>query len=45
MLLTRRWESQIASSGKLDEGAADLDALQKQLGRMNGLSDKLVGLR
>ncbi|KAI8070294.1 hypothetical protein BDF21DRAFT_344565, partial [Thamnidium elegans] len=26
----------------LDEDAADLDALQKQLGRMNGLSDKLV---
>ncbi|KAG2229148.1 hypothetical protein INT48_000957 [Thamnidium elegans] len=33
---------QIQTNGKLDEDAADLDALQKQLGRMNGLSDKLV---
>ncbi|RCH94987.1 exocyst complex component exo70, partial [Rhizopus stolonifer] len=32
----------ISNSGKLDEDAADLDALQKQLGRMNGLSDKLA---
>ncbi|KAI8088102.1 Cullin repeat-like-containing domain protein [Gilbertella persicaria] len=36
--------STISNSGKLDEDAADLDALQKQLGRMNGLSDKLVNI-
>ncbi|EIE87888.1 hypothetical protein RO3G_12599 [Rhizopus delemar RA 99-880] len=32
--------SQVGNSGK--SNAAELDALQKQLGRMNGLSDKLV---
>ncbi|KAG1089101.1 hypothetical protein G6F42_020071 [Rhizopus arrhizus] len=35
---------QVATNGKLDEDTADLDALQKQLCRMNGLSDKLVNI-
>ncbi|KAG0747408.1 hypothetical protein G6F57_000142 [Rhizopus arrhizus] len=34
--------SQVGNSGK--SNAAELDALQKQLGRMNGLSDKLVNI-
>ncbi|CEP08664.1 hypothetical protein [Parasitella parasitica] len=37
-------DNQSFSNGKLDEDSADLDALQKQLGRMNGLSDKLVDI-